>query len=181
MTISKANDGITLLEVLMTITFGLILFSAILPTLNQWVIRQRLNQEMHTLYQLIQRARRDAISRQSNIIICSIDKQQRCQKSWKKTIIIFQDIDNNNNYTLADTLIIKISLADKLQYKYSRNKIRFNKSGQAYGYNGTLVICHQNQLSRGVIIAGTGRIRSATDNNKDGLVENWQGQNLNCQ
>lgn len=177
---SKDSDGITLLEVLITITFGLILFSATMPTLNHWINRQRLNHEMYKLYQLIHKARHTAISKQSNIILCSIDKQQRCQKNWNKTILLFQDVDNNKRYTSTDNLIIKTSITDKLQYTYSRSKIRFNQSGQAYGHNGTMVICHQNLLSRGVIIAGTGRIRFAADENKDGLVEDWQGKNLNC-
>ena len=178
MTTSKR--GMTVIEILITLTITLLLLTSVGPKLNHWMNRVLLDHEIKRFYQLFKQARHSAITSRKNVVICSLDSTQNCHKTLNQSMTIFQDNDHNHRYTSTDTIIQRPTLSEHFASQYPRQRIRFNSSGQAYGYNGTFVICYRKILSRALVISGTGRIRMAHDRNNDGLSENTRGKNFSC-
>ena len=185
----KKCKGFTLVELMVSVTILSIITAIVVPNLNEFIVRIRVDNEISQLHRLLLIARNSAINFNQDVTLCPLDDDSHCSTDWQKDIVIFIDINKDNAYNSdSNEKIIRIKPAiknsDKLQYGLRRNRIKFAATGRTTGWgsNGTLKYCPQNfiGLSRAIVIATSGRFYLSTDIDYDGKDETRNGREIIC-
>lgn len=184
----KRQQGITLLELMATIAITSILAAIILPNMNDFIVRMRVNDEISMLKRLLLVARNSAINSGQKAIVCPLTQGGQCTTDWHKELSVFIDNNNNKQFDIADNerLIVTksaIKLGDKLLYGKSRTMVAYQPSGHLTGLsNGTFRYCPlaHDDKSRGIIIARSGRFYESTDIDNDSKDETRSNKEISC-
>ncbi len=185
---SKSQRGMTLIELMVSISLTCILTTVALTNLDNFIVQLRVDNEISHLTRLLLTARNHAINSENNVIICPLSNRGSCTTNWHKELSVFVDSNNNKrfdgiNNELLVTQKSPIKLGDVLTYANNRTKITYQASGYLFGLsNGTFRYCpkgHKDK-SRGVVIAPSGRFYATTDINNDGKDETRSKQGIAC-
>jgi len=181
-------QGVTLIELLISIGIASILTTIALPNLSDFIVQLRVDNEISRLSRLLLVARNYAINSANNVIICPLADNGVCSKNWHEELSVFIDNNGNKKFDSADNelLISKkspIKLGDVLTYATNRTKITYQSTGHLFGLsNGTFRYCpqgHQDK-SRGIVVARSGRFYATTDINHDGKDETRSKKVIIC-
>ena len=161
----KQVKGFTLVELLSTFALVGILIAIGIPSLVDWVTRNRVTTLEYTLLHSINYARVQGINRQTTVNLCPGLNQ--CERDWGSQIIIFLDFNSDGILDLTDQLLKKIDLgndAGTLDWRSFRRKnyLQFTSEGLTSALNGTLHFCHKKPgkgYDFAIVLARTGRIR----------------------
>ncbi|ASP48921.1 GspH/FimT family pseudopilin [Cognaticolwellia beringensis] len=184
----KRVKGFTITELLIGIAIVGILTAIAGPSLGQFIVQSRVDNEISELHRLILSARNSAINSGRNVTLCPLSGTS-CSTNWQNELSVFINSDNtlanNNTFVSANEELIKvkgnISTGDTLQF--SQNIIVFAPTGRLVaGGNGNFSYCPQdnNDLSRGVEISLSGRVYATSDTDNDGKDENRNGTEVSC-
>jgi type IV fimbrial biogenesis protein FimT len=158
--------GFTIIETLVSLAILLSLIAIGVPSLNNFIVYTRVDNEIFTLHRLILIARNTAISANSKVTLCPLDSNGQCKNSWHKELSVFIDINNNKIYepSLDEQLIAHkdaIKVGDKLQYGKTRIGLTYAATGHlaGWGQNATFSYCPKghNDKNRGIVVATSGR------------------------
>ncbi len=180
--------GITLIELMVSITISSVLVGIALPNLNGFIVQMRVDNEIARLGRLLLVARNFAIHSNSNVIICPLSADGFCSTNWHEELSVFVDNNNNqqfdgNNGELMITKKAAAVLGDVLIYAKNRTRITYQATGHLFGLsNGTLRYCPKGHVdkSRGIVIARSGRFYATTDINHDGRDQNRSLKVIAC-
>ncbi|WP_057832289.1 GspH/FimT family pseudopilin [Colwellia sp. TT2012] len=168
---AKLCQGMTLIELMLSIGITSILTTLALPNFNDFIVQLRVDNEISRLSRLLLTARYHAISSDTNVIICPIASNGACSSNWHEELSVF--IDSNG----------PIKSGDVLTYAKNRTKITYQPTGHLFGLsNGTLRYCPKGyqDKSRAIVVARSGRFYATTDNNHDGKDETRSNQLIKC-
>ena len=186
--LAKPHLGMTLIELMVSISITSILLTLALPNLNDFIVQLRVDNEISRLGRLLLTARNYAINSEYNVIICPIAHNGVCSTNWHEELSVFIDSNNNKQFDSANNELLvatksPIKPGDVLTYAKNRNKITYQATGHLFGLsNGTLRYCpkgHQEK-SRGIVIARSGRFYATTDINDDGKDETRSNKIIKC-
>ncbi|GAA0809951.1 GspH/FimT family pseudopilin [Colwellia sp. D2M02] len=169
------HKGFSLIEVMVTIAIVAILSAIALPSLNDFLVKMRTDNEVSEIQRLVLTARNTAINEGRNISLCPI-AGNGCSgaNDWTVNIgVVSPDGVVKQKDAIKD--------GDKLQFPFS--SITYNASGQLDNNNvGTFSYCPKNyaDYSRGVEVALSGRSYVSTDQNGDGRDETRNSNNIVC-
>lgn len=180
--------GVTLIELILSTSIVSVLTAIALPNLNSFITQLRVNNEISTLQRLLHTTRNYAINTGSITILCPLTPDGECTTHWHNELSVFVDSNNNQRFDSSEneSIIVtkqSIRLNDQLIYGRGRTKIRYHPDGHLSGLsNGTFRYCpdQYTNLSRGVIVARSGRIYASADNNHDGVDENRSNGVMRC-
>jgi len=184
----KSFIGMTLLELMVSISITSILTTIALPNFNVFIVQLRVDNEISRLARLLLVARNHAISSGDNVIICPLSNNGACTTNWHKELSVFvdsngnQQLDSANNELLVATKSA-IKSGDILTYAKTRTKITYQATGHLFGLsNGTLRYCPKGyqDKSRAIVVARSGRFYATTDSNSDGKDETRSKQEIVC-
>jgi len=184
----KANLGITLIELMVSVGITSILTTIALPNFDDFIIRLRVDNEISRLGRLLLTARNHSINSQDNVIICPLDKSSICTSNWHLELSVFIDSNGNQKFDSAENELMiskksPIRSGDILTYAKNRTKITYQATGHLFGLsNGTLRYCpkgHQEK-SRAIVVARSGRFYATSDINNDGKDETRSKQVITC-
>jgi len=150
------KNGFTLIELIVTtaiaLTIGGVASSGIEST-KYWLEPKR-------LFGAIQETRTLSITHNGHAILCPSEDGFVCIKDWQLPLMMFIDINNNEQRDLNESIIQTITPYANLErtIEYPRKRIRFNGQGQINGYTGTLKYCSK-YTSKGIVLSRVGRIR----------------------
>lgn len=184
----KFIKGFTITELLIGIAIIGILTAVAGPSLSQFIVQSRVDNEVSELHRLLLSARNSAINSGRNVTICPLNGTV-CTTNWQNEISVFINDDNtlanNSNFVSANEELIKvkgkISTGDTLQF--SQNIIIFAPTGRLVtGGNSNFSYCPKDNasLSRGVEVSLSGRVYATSDTNNDGKDNNRDGTAVSC-
>jgi type IV fimbrial biogenesis protein FimT/type IV fimbrial biogenesis protein FimU len=196
--IKNANNskGFTLPEVLIAVSILGILTAIAMPNISEFMIKNRVDNEISSLHRLILNARNTAVNTGKNVTVCPLTNNI-CSTDWQAELTVFtNDTDtlaDNNIYNndgdevngSADEKIIKVKAAtlssDNLQY--TDTLIIFSPTGRVTsGGNSTFTYCpsENESLARSLYLSLSGRVYESNDNDNDGIDENRSNVKVSC-
>jgi type IV fimbrial biogenesis protein FimT len=158
---NRHQRGITLLDLLATLTISAILSTSAISGLSELKANFSVMADKNSLLTLVKSARQTAIINNTYTTVCRL-KNNKCT-DFSSPLTAF--IDNNRNQTLDDNekVIAIAETSKKTKLSWNRNnRMRFEANGRAGGFNGTLLYC-VDAKGFSLVISRTGRLRTSTN------------------
>lgn len=184
----KTVKGFTITELLIGIAIIGILTAIAGPSLSQFMIQSRVDNEVSEIHRLILSARNSAINSGKSVTLCPLVGTS-CGTNWQNELSVFTNNDNtlanNKSYDSANEELIKVKgkVASGDTLKFNQNIIIFAATGRlTSGGNSKFSYCPKNNagLSRGVEVSLSGRVYVTSDTDNDNKDENRDGTDVTC-
>jgi len=181
--------GFTLIEILVSLAILLSVLAIGVPSLNNFIVSMRVDNEISLLHRMLLLARNSAINNELYVTICPLNDSNICTDNWQGQLSVFSDINKNRVYEANnDELLLKVKPAiknnDKLQYGQRRNALIYGPTGHLviWGGNATFKYCPENHTdkSRGLVVSTSGRVYETTYNKRYEQDTNRSGKKLVC-
>jgi len=163
------SRGLTLIELLITLTIAVIIAAVAIPALHTLIKTNRMSTQLSEWLTILQAARSQAISHQQHVVICPSTDQNGCANTtqWQNGWITFADRNLNQQHDRDESLsrVNNTALTDlRISSSNGRQRIAFQADGSAGGSNTTLTFCDVRgaAAARAIIIAVNGRPRLAS-------------------
>jgi type IV fimbrial biogenesis protein FimT len=183
----RLDHGMTLVELLAVLSILAILLGIGVPGMNRLVAGTRANGSMMELHALLGFARQNAVMLRRAVTLCGTSNGSACATVWNgKATLVFLD-DNLNRSADGNERILatsELTRSGRIHWRASGNRsyLRYRPDG-GVSEIGRFVYCpadNDPRQARAVIVAATGRARSASDSNGDGIAEDASGSPLSC-
>jgi type IV fimbrial biogenesis protein FimT len=184
----KRQAGLTLIEIVTTLSVLGVLLGLGLPGFKQTFDRVAADQVMKNIISAVALTKQTAIVENTLVTFCRSNDGLHCQGKWNEGSIIFTDGNGDRLLNNDDRLVYRfpaLQTAGELTFKSFGNKQYLQITGRGFTnyQSGNFTFCPQDKnpgLARQVVINQSGRTRMARDNDNDGIVENSQGDPLDC-
>ena len=187
MDMSEQQQGLTLIELLMTMAVMSILFGLGLPSFDGLMIRSKVSAEQRQLVTLLNSARQTAVLSNQVVTICPSAGASRCLNGWSEGYLAFIDENADRSLDPGERIIFQFKTQDEnihISWRAFGHKqsLQWLPSGITNHQNGSFEICYKNEAkyARALILTKTGRIRRSKDTDGDEIHENSRGQNISC-
>lgn len=183
----KKHNGLTLIELLITVVIFGIMASLAVPNFSSFVRNSQRSAAYNSMAGTINLARLEAIKRSRVVVLCASSDLSTCQAgagaNWNDGWIVFEDANGDgvldggelvlrrepagpNGLSITSSLGAMISLAP-------RGRLRSQ---------GSVVICDNGNVDQAMAlnlwVTGLGRMASDSDGN--GIVEDITGNDVTC-
>ena len=172
---SKKNRGFTLVELMVTIAVVAIISAIALPSMSNFIVKMRVDNQITELQRLLLTARNNAINTEQNTSVCPLSGNVcATNNNWHGEIGVIS----------ADGVIKEksaIQTGDKLQFEHSN--IVYTPSGQLNGNSsGTFSYCPSGfpENSRAIDVSISGRTYISSDIDNDGKDEDRNNNEITC-
>ena len=162
----RAN-GLTLIELLVTLTLVAVILGAGVPAFRDLVMNQRMTAQINGLVHAVFLAKQSAHSKQSHTVICKSSTGRRCERDadWSDGWLVFANFDRDYPAQVDSGEPI-LAVGNTFRH----GSIRGNRQEFVFrpfeirSTNGTFVFCDSRGAKRAkaLIISYTGRPRIAT-------------------
>src|SRR5690606_22653731 len=115
MTLPTSSKGLTLLELLITLTIVAVIAAFAAPTLSQLIKSTARNSNTSDLISLINLARTTAIEERTSVTLCPLSNLNRCTKDWSRPLTAFRD-PNRNRQLDSPSEIIRVYISPSSGY-----------------------------------------------------------------
>lgn len=183
--------GVTLIELLVTLSIAAILMAIAVPSLQDWLRRNRVDSASSDLMAALNYARSEAIRRGVSVSVCKSTNGMDCntescaedpKNCWERGWIIFTNLDNDSPARVdagEDILRVHQALPPGITLRPNVNYTNFltyRPDGRVNNI-GTFAICANDELvgAKSITITATGRARYGNDSNNDGKPEKDSG------
>lgn len=183
---SRHHQGFTLVELMVTIGVVAIISAIALPSLNTFIVKMRVDNEISEMQRLLLTARNMAINTGRNTTVCPLALGV-CTTNWQNQISVFTNDDNvigtNNTFAAPDELVKRkeaIQAGDRLQF--SQTSVIYTPTGRIITTPANFNYCPRGDAdsSRGITISASGRSYTSSDTDNDGKDENRAGSEIVC-
>lgn len=178
-----SQQGLTLLELMITLSIVGILLTLVAPNVRDILIRNNVTSQVNEISGIVQFARSNAIDEQNTAIICPTPDFSNCSTNWDQAKMVFNDLDGNGNRSEDEELLAATSLPPKSMTVTGPGiTVRFNGNGTV-STPATIKICHQDgeaKFARALFISLQGRVRLSEDTDNNGIHEDSAGNSLSC-
>jgi type IV fimbrial biogenesis protein FimT len=167
MTRSKFSEGLSLVELLATLSIVGILLTLGMPSLARFAAEAELRAQSSALSVALARARLRAVETASIVTVCPSTNATVCQPGtdWSSGWLVFDDGPRAGQPGPARG-VLEAALLDPdrllLSSTSGRRTIRFRADGTSAGSNVTMTLCDPRHpgLGRQLVINNIGRVRS---------------------
>lgn len=179
--------GVTLIELLFTITIVSIVLSFAIPGMQGVVGETRRHSATSELIAAINLARNTAIQEQLTVTLCPLNEKLQCGHDWNKPITVFRDPNRSKSVTDSSQVVRVIDISRQGRvYAHSGNRsyFRFRSSGMAREAIGNLIWCPENDdntVASQIRVNMGGRPLLAQDHDGDNIVEDTYGKPIKCE
>lgn len=182
------KQGFTLIELIVAIAVVAILSTIALPSMSEFLVKMRVDNQITEMQRLLLTARNVAINTGKNTTICPLSSGV-CTTNWQNEVSVFTNDANtlaNSNLFAANDELVKIrepiKSGDKLQFAHV--SVIYSPSGQLVAPTvvSTFKYCPKNNTdeSRGIDLSISGRSYISADIDSDGKDEDRDGDEITC-
>lgn len=175
----RADQGLSLVELLIAVVVLSLLIALAVPPLAEWLGNQRLIALNNGLAGDLQRARGEAARMRRPVVLCTRGANLSCggQAAWETGWLVFEDPNGDRDCTDADDdarcdgdngrlLRVQPALPAGITLRKTgtpADRMRFTVTGSAAFFNHRYTFCDSRgaAAARGLVLANTGRIRLA--------------------
>ncbi|WP_101759668.1 GspH/FimT family pseudopilin [Oceanicoccus sp. KOV_DT_Chl] len=158
------NTGLTLIELISTLSISIILVTVGTGPMSKWLQYQTESTVFNTLFHLTTYARTLAVKENRYLTVCPSLDQRQCGGNWNKTIIVFTDHNKSETVDKNEDLHMVLEMPEStpcLTWNASakRQYLQFKPSGAANGTAGHFRFCEEahSALNKKVVISLNGR------------------------
>lgn len=162
---SRTHLGITLIELLVSLSIFLIIASYGIPQLMRTLAYFESRSEQQSLLTFVASARSHALYQQQIVTLCPLTDQLDCSTNWNEPLTFFTDLNENAKLDASEQRIAtwqtRVTFAS-LSWTRTRRYMRFRPNGSTTALTGSLRYCninYANHFSFRLVIARTGRTR----------------------
>ena len=179
----KKSTGVTLIELMITISIAAILLAAGTPSFMKMLAKNKLEAQASDFVSGLNTARSEAVLRNVRVTMCRSSDGASCSGDWEDGWIVFDDAGANPGVVDAGENIILVNDGfDHALYTLRgnnnvSNRISFGAQGYSLGFNGQLALCFDedhdgtgdfdDENGRVTIISSSGRIRTVDPSDGD--------------
>jgi len=180
------KQGFTLIELMVAIAVVAILSAIALPSMSDFLVRMRVDNEISEMQRLLLTARNMAINTGRNTTVCPLVSGV-CTTNWGGEISVFTNdvntLANSNAFAGNDELIkVKdaIRTGDKLQYTHV--SVIYSPAGRLLTTAASFNYCPKDEVNRnrGIDISVSGRSYTSADTDNDDKDEDRNGNEITC-
>lgn len=159
----KNQTGLTLVELLITITLVAILLGIGVPNLTSFVKNNRILSQTNLFMVSVKTARSEAMSLRRTVTLCRSSDGENCGGSWSDGHIAFIDLNSDAVVDDDETILIANSYDNDgvgIALSYSGgNFVSFDRRGRAVGSSGAMTFCDDrgDDYARAIVIDPIGR------------------------
>ena len=172
----KVNAGFTLVELMVTIAVVAIISAIALPSMSDFIVKMRVDNQITELQRLLLTARNNAINTGQNTTVCPLSGSVcAASNNWHGAIGVISATDG----VIKEKSAIKTG--DKLQFGHI--SIVYTASGQlGSATSGTLKYCPKDLIdnSRAIDVSLSGRTYISSDIDNDGKDEDRNDNEITC-
>ncbi|HET6913243.1 MAG TPA: GspH/FimT family pseudopilin [Rhodanobacteraceae bacterium] len=174
--------GLTLIELLITLSIAGILAAIGMPALGSMLARSHRQSAESALEASLMHAREMAIMRNTHMIVCPSSDGAACSgdTNWQHGWLVAADADHDNQPDRGSFVAVFNAMPGGMRILASRGRPRvvFRPDGSAAGTNAQLTVCHTGDPHAGVavVVSNSGRVRVG-DADPDRLHACLQGSN----
>lgn len=160
-TVKLKTTGFTLIELLVTVSVLAILLAVAIPSMQTFVVRNRLAAVNNDLMTALNMARSEAIKRATTVSVCRTnDNGTTCAGTWSDGWMVFVNNDNDIPAVKDDASETLLRVFPALPADYTLNAtanitnyVTYERSGAANNI-GTFVVCNDSDEStaRGITL-----------------------------
>ena len=169
------NQGVTLVELLVTLALAGILATIAVPAFRELILNNRRAAQLNAMTASLMLARSEAVKTGANAVVCISDGAalpdcDTAGTQWEDGWLVIVDSDKDGTVSRADgdlVLEAPAALAEGSTLRGNANvsrRITYNSRGSS-GSAGTLTHCDPRgaEEARGIVISNTGRPRLTSD------------------
>lgn len=172
-TLRYGSRGVTLLELIVTMSVTTVLLALAIPSFNAMQRRNQVDTALHLLTSHFASARIAAITQNVPVVVCPGSGGETCRQDsdWTQHWLTFRDPDGNRQPDEAID-VYRNDVAPRnprlrILSTSGRGQVRYLPTGYSSGSNLTLRVCYDGKVSGVVVINNAGRIRSARPNDAE--------------
>jgi type IV fimbrial biogenesis protein FimT len=160
--------GVTLIELIFTLTVLAVLASIGLPPLGQLIDKARARGAASALSTSLSLARMTAVSRHLDIVVCPSSNHASCDNSvwWQHGWIAFEDLDHDGKRGDKEALLEIVDAQSHVAVATStgRKYITYHDDGSSPGTNLTYTVCDKRGAAQAttLVVNNGGRVRQGT-------------------
>jgi type IV fimbrial biogenesis protein FimT/type IV fimbrial biogenesis protein FimU len=169
-------NGFTLVELIVTIAVVTVISAVALPSMNEFLVQMRVDNQVSEMQRLLLTARNVAINTGKNTTICPLSNTDACADStnWVGAVGVI----NEDGVVKQKSAV---NSGDKVVFAHK--SIVYTPTGRtASDTSGTISFCPKDyaKYNRGIDVAVSGRVYSTSDTDADGKDENRSGTEISC-
>lgn len=164
----RQQSGFTLVETMITLTIASILLTAAVPSMQDFITRNRMSTEVNTFISSLYLARSEAVKRMQNVGLCPSVDYTSCTNSpdpqWNIGWMVYANKDSTSGFdpSAGDEILQRNpSLPSRFMIKGTISFITYNPTGQSNA--GNYIFCDTGTgnvaQDRKVTVSSEGRVR----------------------
>ena len=161
----RAQSGVTLIELLVTLSIAVILMAIAVPGFQDFFRRNRIDSSVSELMGALNYARSEAIRRGVRVSICRSGTGANCTTTqpWQEGWIVFTNPNDDNNVDAGEEIMRvhhALPAGVTLNTDFT-NRITYQPDGRiTNSVGGSFFLCHGGTTdARRIVVIGTGRAR----------------------
>ena len=145
--------GVTLIELLVTITVLSIVLGIGLPALRDFVLNNRQIAAVNEMVASMQFARTEAVTRNGFVSLCPSSDQASCTAGdWDVGWIVFSDLDGDGAVDGGDDTVVRAAEPlNRLDFASDIAALTYRRNGRSTA-TGTFTICDSRGAAHGRVI-----------------------------
>jgi len=160
-------DGLTLIELLITLSIAAILLTTAAPSFTDIIKNNRMTTQLNELVAGLNVARSEAIKRANFVTVCMSSDYTNCNGNWSDGWIVFPDFNNDGVVSAGET-VFRVYVASSTAAVLSAtvnldDRITFDSEGRSVAYDGQFLLCDDrgDANRKGLVTSNTGQVRTA--------------------
>jgi len=165
MHLTHRTRGLTLIELVITLSIAAILLAIAAPSFSAIIQNNRMVTQVNELVAGLNLARSEAIKRGDNVTVCGSNDGSSCGGNWLDGWIVFSDLDNDGNVDAGETIVRVYSPSNNAAVlSFPRTHITYSSEGYTVGFDGRFLLCDDrgDPNRRGLVTFNNGRVQLAT-------------------